>query len=63
MYRFKKLILKGSLSYYLVAHYIRIQLLEFASPILSERLPRDVVDSPSLEMFKAKLDESLSNLV
>ncbi|KFM13662.1 hypothetical protein AS27_12502, partial [Aptenodytes forsteri] len=26
-------------------------------------LPREVVDAPSLEMFKARLDEALSNLV
>ncbi|KFW04595.1 hypothetical protein N326_12995, partial [Eurypyga helias] len=27
------------------------------------RLPRDVVDAPSLDVFKARLDEALSNLV
>ncbi|KFP96964.1 hypothetical protein N329_00469, partial [Haliaeetus albicilla] len=27
------------------------------------RLPREVVDAPTLEVFKAKLDEALSNLV
>ncbi|KFW73636.1 hypothetical protein AS28_12199, partial [Pygoscelis adeliae] len=27
------------------------------------RLPRQVVDAPSLEVFKARLDETLSNLV
>ncbi|KFW08783.1 hypothetical protein N326_06294, partial [Eurypyga helias] len=27
------------------------------------RLPRDVVDAPSLEVFKARLDEALSTLV
>jgi len=27
------------------------------------RLPRQAVDAPSLEMFKAKLDGALSNLV
>ncbi|KFV19366.1 hypothetical protein N340_10950, partial [Tauraco erythrolophus] len=27
------------------------------------RLPREVVDAPSLEMFKARLDEALSNLI
>ncbi|KFW10952.1 hypothetical protein N326_03566, partial [Eurypyga helias] len=27
------------------------------------RLPRDVVDAPSLGVFKARLDEALSNLV
>ena len=27
------------------------------------RLPRDVVDAPSLEVFKARLDGALSNLV
>ncbi|KFQ91219.1 hypothetical protein Y956_01475, partial [Nipponia nippon] len=27
------------------------------------KLPREVVDAPSLEVFKAKLDEALSNLV
>ncbi|KFV93518.1 hypothetical protein N326_04878, partial [Eurypyga helias] len=27
------------------------------------RLPRDVVDVPSLEVLKARLDEALSNLV
>jgi len=27
------------------------------------RLPRDVVDAPSLETFKARLDGALSNLV
>ncbi|KFV07314.1 hypothetical protein N340_09739, partial [Tauraco erythrolophus] len=27
------------------------------------RLPREVVDAPSLEVFKARLDEVLSNLV
>ncbi|KFV20673.1 hypothetical protein N340_12412, partial [Tauraco erythrolophus] len=26
-------------------------------------LPREVVDAPSLEAFKARLDEALSNLV
>jgi len=28
-----------------------------------KRLPREVVDAPSLEVFKARLDEALSNLV
>ncbi|KFV10583.1 hypothetical protein N340_05176, partial [Tauraco erythrolophus] len=27
------------------------------------RLPRDVVDAPSLEVFKTRLDEALSDLV
>ncbi|KFZ53048.1 hypothetical protein N321_02149, partial [Antrostomus carolinensis] len=27
------------------------------------RLPREVVDAPSLEVFKVRLDEALSNLV
>ena len=27
------------------------------------RLPRDVVDAPSLETFKARLDQALSNLI
>ncbi|KFM08244.1 hypothetical protein AS27_09946, partial [Aptenodytes forsteri] len=27
------------------------------------KLPREVVDAPSLEVFKARLDEALSNLV
>ncbi|KFQ04303.1 hypothetical protein N329_07025, partial [Haliaeetus albicilla] len=27
------------------------------------RLPREVVDAPSLAMFKARLDEALSNLL
>ena len=27
------------------------------------RLPREVVDAPSLEMFKSRLDEVLGNLV
>ncbi|KFR06445.1 hypothetical protein Y956_07313, partial [Nipponia nippon] len=27
------------------------------------RLPREVVNAPSLEVFKAKLDEALSNLI
>ncbi|KFW62889.1 hypothetical protein AS28_02565, partial [Pygoscelis adeliae] len=27
------------------------------------RLPREVVDAPSLEVFKARLDKALSNLV
>ncbi|KFV08670.1 hypothetical protein N340_05037, partial [Tauraco erythrolophus] len=27
------------------------------------RLPREVVDAPSLEAFKARLDEALGNLV
>jgi len=27
------------------------------------RLPREVVDAPSLEMFKARLDEALGSLV
>jgi len=26
-------------------------------------LPREVVDAPSLKVFKARLDESLSNLM
>ncbi|KFP78558.1 hypothetical protein N311_02896, partial [Apaloderma vittatum] len=30
---------------------------------LWNRLPREAVDAPSLEMFKARLDEALSNLV
>ncbi|KFQ05292.1 hypothetical protein N330_11416, partial [Leptosomus discolor] len=28
-----------------------------------KRLPRESVDAPSLEMFKARLDGALSNLV
>ncbi|KFO55213.1 hypothetical protein N302_15057, partial [Corvus brachyrhynchos] len=27
------------------------------------RLPREIVDAPSLEVFKARLDAALSNLV
>ena len=27
------------------------------------RLPREVVEAPSLETFKARLDEALSNLI
>ncbi|KFP09546.1 hypothetical protein Z169_08339, partial [Egretta garzetta] len=27
------------------------------------RLPREVVDAPSLEIFKARLDRALSNLI
>ncbi|KFW11008.1 hypothetical protein N326_12415, partial [Eurypyga helias] len=27
------------------------------------RLPREAVDAPSLEVFKARLDEAVSNLV
>jgi len=27
------------------------------------RLPREVMDAPSLEAFKARLDEALTNLV
>ena len=27
------------------------------------RLPREVVDAPSLEMFKVRLDGALSNLI
>ncbi|KFO61445.1 hypothetical protein N302_15434, partial [Corvus brachyrhynchos] len=27
------------------------------------KLPREIVDAPSLEMFKARLDGALSNLV
>ncbi|KFZ62453.1 hypothetical protein N321_05011, partial [Antrostomus carolinensis] len=27
------------------------------------RLPKEAVDAPSLEVFKARLDEALSNLV
>ncbi|KFP17497.1 hypothetical protein Z169_03565, partial [Egretta garzetta] len=27
------------------------------------RLPREVVEAPSLEAFKARLDEALSNLI
>ncbi|KFV09540.1 hypothetical protein N340_01012, partial [Tauraco erythrolophus] len=27
------------------------------------RLPREVVDAPTLEVFKARLDEALGNLV
>ncbi|KFW10592.1 hypothetical protein N326_02392, partial [Eurypyga helias] len=27
------------------------------------RLPREAVDAPTLEVFKARLDEALSNLV
>ena len=27
------------------------------------RLPREVVDAPSLEVFKAKLDRALSNMI
>ncbi|GAB0205361.1 hypothetical protein GRJ2_003001700 [Grus japonensis] len=29
----------------------------------SKRLPRQVVDAPSLEVFKARLDEALGNVV
>ncbi|KFM05405.1 hypothetical protein AS27_15842, partial [Aptenodytes forsteri] len=28
-----------------------------------QRLPREVVDAPSLETFKARLDGALSNLI
>ncbi|KFW02235.1 hypothetical protein N326_06947, partial [Eurypyga helias] len=28
-----------------------------------EKLPREAVDAPSLAVFKARLDEALSNLV
>jgi len=28
-----------------------------------EQLPREAVDAPSLEVFKARLDEALGNLV
>ncbi|KFW69719.1 hypothetical protein AS28_02391, partial [Pygoscelis adeliae] len=28
-----------------------------------DRLPREVVDAPSLEVFKARLDGALSNLI
>jgi len=28
-----------------------------------DRLPRDVVDTPSLEVFKARLDQILDNLI
>ena len=28
-----------------------------------KRLPREAVDAPSLEVFKARLDEAVSNLV
>ncbi|KFW07818.1 hypothetical protein N326_12873, partial [Eurypyga helias] len=28
-----------------------------------KRLPREAVEAPSLEVFKARLDEALSNLV
>ncbi|KFM00607.1 hypothetical protein AS27_10374, partial [Aptenodytes forsteri] len=28
-----------------------------------DRLPREVVDAPSLETFKARLDGALSNLI
>jgi len=28
-----------------------------------KRMPREVVDAPSLEVFKARLDDALSNLV
>lgn len=28
-----------------------------------QRLPREVVDAPSLEKFKARLDKALSSLV
>jgi len=27
------------------------------------RLPREAVDAPSLEMFKARLDEAVGNLI
>ncbi|KFW11999.1 hypothetical protein N326_03039, partial [Eurypyga helias] len=30
---------------------------------LWNRLPREAVDAPSLEVFKARLDEALTNLV
>ncbi|KFQ81583.1 hypothetical protein N337_08825, partial [Phoenicopterus ruber ruber] len=30
---------------------------------LWNRLPREAVDAPSLEVFKARLDRALSNLV
>jgi len=28
-----------------------------------KRLPRDVVDAPSLETFKARLDQALGNVI
>jgi len=28
-----------------------------------KRLPREVVDAPSLEVFQARLDKALSNLI
>jgi len=28
-----------------------------------DRLPREVVDAPSLEVFKARLDQILDNLI
>ncbi|KFW04938.1 hypothetical protein N326_11298, partial [Eurypyga helias] len=31
--------------------------------VVRNRLPREAVDAPSLEVFKARLDEALSNLV
>jgi len=33
------------------------------SPILYDKLPKEAVDAPSLEAFKARLDVALSSLV
>jgi len=35
----------------------------FTLRVVKHRLPREAVDAPSLEVFKAKLDQALSNLI
>ena len=37
--------------------------LDVRKKFFTVRLPREVVDAPSLEVFKARLDGALSNLV
>ncbi|KFM07322.1 hypothetical protein AS27_06202, partial [Aptenodytes forsteri] len=35
----------------------------FTLRVVKHRLPREVVDAPSLETFKARLDGALGNLI
>ena len=37
--------------------------LSYATSVFRSRLPREVVDAPSLETSKARLDQALGNLI
>lgn len=43
--------------------FLNIRKIFFTERVIKNKLPRDVVDSPSLKIFKTHLDKSLSNLL